>query len=437
MRDERDLIAAVAAAPTDDEPRLVYADWLMEREDPLGEFIVLQCARARDDENDIQTPPERLQRERALLSAYGERWTARARAASGGGYTIQRGFVEHLCLHSRDDFTAETGPALLESEPLMRGVSAPGEALMAHPRAPWDDLCALSLFEAGYGSMIPDLSLQKVRTLSLLNLHPRFDPLSLVRRMHRPERLEIVYGRYAESQIEGRSLLDALGAYDGLRALSLGGMVLRDLSPLRDMPHLQQLALMRTHATPSALLSLVGHMPSLRSLEIDEGGATLLSRLPIERLVEGLPSLRRLRVSGSGIGDRQGSALAQSPAAARLRRLDLSHNRITAAGIQILCESEHLSGLHYLSLSHNPVDHRRIAASNRRPSYCPPHRVYAPSIVGEIERGNKIPAIKEHRTVFQADLASAKQAVERVAEELQIDTIPNGVATRWIVSSCS
>jgi uncharacterized protein (TIGR02996 family) len=46
---ERTLFAAILAAPDDDEPRLVYADWLMERGDPRGEFIAMQCQPARFD----------------------------------------------------------------------------------------------------------------------------------------------------------------------------------------------------------------------------------------------------------------------------------------------------------------------------------------------------------------------------------------------------
>jgi uncharacterized protein (TIGR02996 family) len=38
---ETELRAAIAAAPDDDAPRRVYADWLVERGDPRGEFIQL------------------------------------------------------------------------------------------------------------------------------------------------------------------------------------------------------------------------------------------------------------------------------------------------------------------------------------------------------------------------------------------------------------
>jgi uncharacterized protein (TIGR02996 family) len=41
---EEDLLAAIYEHPDDDGPRLVYADWLQERDDPRGEFITLQLA---------------------------------------------------------------------------------------------------------------------------------------------------------------------------------------------------------------------------------------------------------------------------------------------------------------------------------------------------------------------------------------------------------
>ncbi len=44
MSDREGLMAAIAADPADDVPRLVLADWLEERGDPLGEFIRLQMA---------------------------------------------------------------------------------------------------------------------------------------------------------------------------------------------------------------------------------------------------------------------------------------------------------------------------------------------------------------------------------------------------------
>jgi uncharacterized protein (TIGR02996 family) len=66
---EAELLAAVYAAPDDDGPRLVYADWLAERGDPRGEFIQLQFKR-RDAK---LTPPE-SRREADLIAEHGRKW---------------------------------------------------------------------------------------------------------------------------------------------------------------------------------------------------------------------------------------------------------------------------------------------------------------------------------------------------------------------------
>src|SRR5690242_1539927 len=42
MNEREGFLAAIQEAPDDDTPRLVFADWLDERDDPLGEFIRLQ-----------------------------------------------------------------------------------------------------------------------------------------------------------------------------------------------------------------------------------------------------------------------------------------------------------------------------------------------------------------------------------------------------------
>src|SRR5262245_19136870 len=65
MSDREGLLAAIAADPDDDTPRLVLADYLDERDDPLGEFIRLQMAleplRTRRDD-----PAEELERHKCL-----------------------------------------------------------------------------------------------------------------------------------------------------------------------------------------------------------------------------------------------------------------------------------------------------------------------------------------------------------------------------------
>jgi uncharacterized protein (TIGR02996 family) len=58
--------------PDDDTSRLVLADWLEERGDPRGEFVRLQCYRARLGQEAVASQPER--RETELLEKHGAEW---------------------------------------------------------------------------------------------------------------------------------------------------------------------------------------------------------------------------------------------------------------------------------------------------------------------------------------------------------------------------
>src|SRR6476619_554029 len=65
MSDDAALLAAIRAAPADDAPRLIYADWLDEHGRPeRAEFIRVQCELARRDD------PALRRREADLLAAH-------------------------------------------------------------------------------------------------------------------------------------------------------------------------------------------------------------------------------------------------------------------------------------------------------------------------------------------------------------------------------
>lgn len=90
-----ELLAAILAAPDDDEPRLVYADYLQETGDPRGEFIVVQCKVARcEREGRTLTAEYRALSERAreLLQ---QQWATFTKSpARGLGVTWKRGLVD-------------------------------------------------------------------------------------------------------------------------------------------------------------------------------------------------------------------------------------------------------------------------------------------------------------------------------------------------------
>lgn len=78
MSDENALLAAIAAHPLDDTPRLVFADWLDERGDPAdvakAEFIRVQCELAQLPASDPRYPAL-VKREKALLTDWRKVWT--------------------------------------------------------------------------------------------------------------------------------------------------------------------------------------------------------------------------------------------------------------------------------------------------------------------------------------------------------------------------
>jgi uncharacterized protein (TIGR02996 family) len=96
---EEAFLEAIRAAPEDDAPRLIYADWLEERGDPRGEFIRLQCALARMDRHD----PERAalkEREQELLARYRKKWAGPLLRHVARCW-FRRGFIEGVEIEAR------------------------------------------------------------------------------------------------------------------------------------------------------------------------------------------------------------------------------------------------------------------------------------------------------------------------------------------------
>lgn len=95
-RDEEGLLADICARPQDDGPRLVYADWLQERGDPRGEFIVLQCSRSPDPK-----------REAGLLAKHRDAWTQPLTPVLLKGAGFARGFPSAVTAKFRHQKDAE------------------------------------------------------------------------------------------------------------------------------------------------------------------------------------------------------------------------------------------------------------------------------------------------------------------------------------------
>lgn len=111
MTDLEALLAAIYASPDDDAPRLVYADALLERGDPRGEFIVRQCR--GDAAND-------------LIEEHGDGWLDEL-APLLVHSTFERGFLTKATLHDvrfRDAAKGAVGHPLLRTVRELHGPAA-------------------------------------------------------------------------------------------------------------------------------------------------------------------------------------------------------------------------------------------------------------------------------------------------------------------------
>jgi carbon storage regulator len=71
--EETPFLQAIMADPTDEATRLVFADWLEERGDPLGEYIRTMCRLVRLPDTDQRRPALR-ERANALWGEHGGAW---------------------------------------------------------------------------------------------------------------------------------------------------------------------------------------------------------------------------------------------------------------------------------------------------------------------------------------------------------------------------
>jgi uncharacterized protein (TIGR02996 family) len=127
--DERDWLAEIRAAPDDDEPRRVYADWLIEQGDARGELIVVQCdlrqaantaaANTAGAAQAASSVSPLREREAALLATVGSE-LASAIQPYVEDYRIDRGFV--VSVTARPQVLAKRAALFAQASPLLEQV---------------------------------------------------------------------------------------------------------------------------------------------------------------------------------------------------------------------------------------------------------------------------------------------------------------------------
>src|SRR5262245_59749396 len=99
MRESNALLQQVIARPDWDGPRLIYADWLGERNDPRWEFIRLQCTLAQLPAGDDRRPELQVRADE-LLKVHQDRW-AGPLAGLVSGWRFHRGFIDTVYVDAR------------------------------------------------------------------------------------------------------------------------------------------------------------------------------------------------------------------------------------------------------------------------------------------------------------------------------------------------
>jgi uncharacterized protein (TIGR02996 family) len=309
----------ILSHPEDDAPRLIYADWLDERNDPRGEFIRVQCALAHLSDVDPRRWPLE-QREQELLREHEPKW--QPKGVGNACCSFRRGFVEEVTLFTPDFLTA--AGTLFEQTPLQHVClrtfthSAERERVRTREGVGWDRIVQSPHLARLRGlSVAYPLRAEDLRSLSESPYLVNLTELKLV----------------ASPLLEG---------------VSIDRVAVLHRSPLRSLT-LSQTAL-EIEDLPA--LANASSLTCLRELNLNDN---YLRNRAAMILAEGLllPQLETLHLNSNLLGDAGALAIREWPPLPRLTRLSLGHNQIFAAGIQALAEAPALRGLISLDLFGN------------------------------------------------------------------------------------
>ena len=350
--DEAGFLNAVVRSPDADGPRLAYADWLDERDDPRGQFIRLQCLLAQLPEG--ERPAHLLQLQDELLTQHGENWAVGV-LKSSLAHRFHRGFVETLVLtpsQLRDSAEIMAAKHPVRCVRLMLDQQAGGLAALSDPNLAL--FCELEL-TAGYlgdGLAAPLAARDDLRL----------------------SRLDLSFNSLTD---QGLSILARAGWLRSLQTLSLaanagiGSIGLRRFLDAENLTSLTRLDLSEIGLQASSLQVVLDSNAGQKLERIDLGG-NRLSDAGLQALGESEVMLRILtarpilNIRGNGIRADGIAALADSPLAELIEDLDLSGNPLGDAGLHELARSWRFRRLRRLNLRDTRVvgsGWRRLASA--------------------------------------------------------------------------
>jgi uncharacterized protein (TIGR02996 family) len=315
---------AIRDNPDDVGVRLVYADWLTDHGDPLGEFIHLQC---------VQADTNQERRANELLRRYGNLWFAPLRAITDAETVFRGGFIERIHL--------------------------PASAFVVHSSQLLDLLPALlevSLTEAAPViaalAACPDLA--RIRRLNLRDNHLSNYHVEVL--AGSPHLAGLVGLDLSSNQITVTGI-EALGQADlpGLRHLDLSynPIGFREMNALAAAPSLRRLEsfrMIRTGITVGDIVPLL-RSPWRQALTEDTIAGTAVGLEGVPLLVE-IAHERGQEELRLGLEDDLVEALAASPYLHTFKSLNLAGSSfLTGRALAVLLRTPSLSGLEKLDLA--------------------------------------------------------------------------------------
>jgi uncharacterized protein (TIGR02996 family) len=343
MSDEAHLLAAIAEAPDDDTPRLVYADWLDEHDQPdRAEFIRLQIGLTAATIPEAQQEAARTRADE-LFKRNEAAWCGELPVRSGVTWTttpFTRGFADTVGFRHGKAWK-EHSAAVFAAAPISRVRC--GGTFTAKTARP--------VFASPLIGRLAELS----------GIHLDEDGAKiLANNAHFGGRLRELNLSGAGDGDGAAVVLSRVSGLRNLETLSLGQVGPKGVAALAGSPHLSRLKNLHlgTSQVGDEGAEALAASPHLSALEhvllnytgIGDRGAVAL--VQSKRLV----SLRELYLGGRNpITDAGAMAIASSTGLPRLAELHLWESRITDTGARALADFAERRGLQVLNLRSCPL----------------------------------------------------------------------------------
>lgn len=337
MADHASFLKAILADPDDDSLRLIFADWLEEHGDPLGEFIRTQYALLESD-LDPATSWKLLQRERELKSEHGVAWAGPI-AALAMSYDFRKGFVEEIGIDAKH--FVEQAASLFDAAPIRRLTP-----------------CNTTLYLTEF---LQCPQLERLAALSFIGTDLGDDGAMLIAQSPYLCGLRELYLETNLIELPGARALAEAPALAPLTELHLEGNPIGDLGAEAIVNAVQPRQLTKLGLVACDIGEtggkLIGGSPRLAQIRCLNLGSNPLGNTGLRSLLASryLGGLRVLVLHDTGINALGAQALARCAGLKNLRQLDLSRNPVSNLGAEALAQSPHLADLEGLSLRETHV----------------------------------------------------------------------------------